>query len=167
MVGGLQSRKRCWASECAYLDLRIVSHGLVRCATTLPIDPTWEMLRSKRFLREASHGIARGRARARTRPDIVGVVSCRGLEGGLAASVKGVWFIAHQCACFAVEAPALGYHQLDHWLTQALTVRQVARLPGTWSTQVLLMDVHRERHGSKVVYSSLLGLWDKADSTAT
>lgn len=87
----------------AYLDLRIVSHGLVLCAVTLPIDPVWEMLQSKEVLREASHGVARGKARARTRPDIVGVVSCRGLEGPGGSGERGVWFIAHQCACFAVE----------------------------------------------------------------
>ena len=62
----------------AYLDLRIVSHGLVLCSITLPIDPDWKMLQSKEVLREASHGGAQGKARAGTRPDIVGVVLCRG-----------------------------------------------------------------------------------------
>lgn len=46
----------------AYFDLRIVSHGLVLCAVTLPIDPDWEMLQSKKgLLREASHGVAQGK----------------------------------------------------------------------------------------------------------
>lgn len=46
----------------AYFDLRIVSHGLVLCAVTLPIDPVWEMLQSKKgLLREASHGVAQGK----------------------------------------------------------------------------------------------------------
>lgn len=61
------------------------------------------MLQSKKVLREGGHGVARGKARARTRPDIVGVVSCRGLEGPGGLGERGVWFIAHQCARFAVE----------------------------------------------------------------
>lgn len=65
-------------------------------------------------LREAGHKVARGRARAwaRTRPDIVGVVSCRGLEGPGGLGERGVWFIAHQCAPFRCgEASALGSHR--------------------------------------------------------
>ena len=52
-------------SSIAYFDLRIVSHGLVLCAVTLPIDPVWEMLQSKRVLGEASHEVAQEKARAR------------------------------------------------------------------------------------------------------
>lgn len=89
----------------AYFDLRIVSHGLVLCAVTLPIDPVWEMLQSKKVLREASHEVAREEARARdsSRYRRCGVVSRRGLEGPGGLGERGVWFIAHQCACFAVE----------------------------------------------------------------
>jgi hypothetical protein len=82
-----------------------------------PSNPTWEMLQSKESLREASHRVVaqgRARARARTRPDIVGVVLCRveAWRRGLAAlGERGVWFVAHQCARFAVEAPAPGDHQ--------------------------------------------------------
>lgn len=88
--------------------------------------------------RTGEGGEGEGRARATTRPDVVGVVLCRGLEGGLAASVKGVWFIAHQCACFVVEAPALGYHQLAGPLAHAGPdlCAVCGRLAGYLSTQL-------------------------------
>lgn len=46
--GGSLRQEWLGVSQRAYLDLRIVSHGLVLCAVTLPIDPVWEMLQSKK-----------------------------------------------------------------------------------------------------------------------
>lgn len=108
------------------------------------------MLQSKEVLREAGHKVARGRARARarTRPDIVGVVSCRGLEGPGGSGERGVWFIAHQCARFAVERHQLLGLTGTSLAQTALIVQTVA---GYLSTKVLAREL-LGRSDTTVVY---------------
>lgn len=83
-----------------------------------------------------SHKRKRGRG---TRPDIVGVVSCRGLEGPGGLVERGVWFIAHQCACFAVERRQLLALNAVLLVHTALTAQRVAGYLSTW---VSASEVH-------------------------
>lgn len=92
--------------------------------------------KAKRVLREASHEVAREEARARdsSRYRRCGVVSRRGLEGPGGSGERGVWFIAHQCACFAVESRQLLALNGMPLVQTALVAQWVAGYLSTWGT---------------------------------
>lgn len=81
---GVPLRDRVVGRQLAYLDLRIVSHGLVRCVVSLPMDPAWRIAAKQAGVaRRLTTGNAQERSEgedsSRYRRSVW--LSCRGPEG--------------------------------------------------------------------------------------